>query len=246
MKEILILSIVQGICEWFPVSSSGHLFLFHKILGLKPDISLDIFLHFSSLLAIIVFFRKEILKVIKGFFTFDRKNEDFRLSIYLIFASFITGIIGFLIKNRKFLENERVVSFGFLFTTILLFFSDRKGTKKFDFKSSLLIGFFQSISLIPGVSRSGTTISVSKIYGINNEEAFNFSFLLAIPAIIGATLLKFNEIKNIRFEFLIYATLLSFSLSLITLYLLKRILIKEKFKCFSIYTFFIFIISLFI
>jgi len=246
LRDIIILSIVQGICEWFPISSSGHLFLFHKILGMKPDISLDIFLHFPSLLAILIFFRIKILNVLKGLFSFNPNNENFKLGIYIIFASIITGIIGFLIKDKGFLENKIVVSLGFLITTILLFLSDKTGMKKIDFKGSLLIGFFQGLALFPGISRSGATISIAKIYGINNEDAFNFSFLLSIPAMIGAFLLKFDKIKNIRFDYILTGFLITFSLSIMTLYILKKIFLRNKFKYFCIYTFMVFLISLFI
>ncbi|MGB9678275.1 MAG: undecaprenyl-diphosphate phosphatase [Candidatus Ratteibacteria bacterium] len=246
MKEIIILSIVQGICEWFPVSSSGHLFLFQKILGLQPDISFDIFLHFSSLLVIIIFFRKEILNLISGFLTFDRSNENFKLFIYIIFASLITGLVGFFLKDKSFLENKNVVSFGFFITTILVFLSDKKGEKKINLKSSLIIGFAQGIALIPGISRSGATISTGKIIGLESKETFNFSFLIAIPAITGAILIKFNEIKNIRPDFILFGFFVSFFVSILTLYMLKKVIIKNKFKYFSIYTFMVFLLSLFI
>ncbi len=246
MKNILILSIVQGICEWFPVSSSGHLFLFHKILGVKQDINLDIFLHFSSLFVIFVFFRKEILKILKGFFSLKKENEDFKMAIYILSGTIITCLIGFLLKDKDFLENKNIVSLGFLITTILLFFSDKKGERKVDLKSSLIIGFSQGIALIPGVSRSGATISTAKILGINNQDSFNFSFLLAIPAITGALILKINEIKNIKLDYMICAFLVSFFTGMITLFLLKKILMKRKIKYFFIYTFIIFLFSLFV
>ncbi|MGB9677845.1 MAG: undecaprenyl-diphosphate phosphatase [Candidatus Ratteibacteria bacterium] len=130
---------------------------------------------------------------------------------------------------------------------MLLFLSgNKKGEKKIDFKSSLLIGLSQGIALIPGISRSGTTISIAKTLGIKNEETFNFSFLLAIPAIIGAILLKIDQIKNIRVSYLLTGFLTTFSVSIITLYLLKKIVFKNKFQYFCIYTFMVFLISLFI
>jgi undecaprenyl-diphosphatase len=246
LKNIIVLSIVQGICEWFPISSSGHLFLFHKILGMKPDVNLDIFLHFPSLLAILIFFRIRILNVLKGFFSFNPEDENFKIGIYIISASIITGIIGFLIHDKEFLENRIVVSTGFLITTILLFLSSKNGAKKIDFKSSIIIGFFQGLALLPGISRSGATISIAKIYGINNEDAFSFSFLLAIPAIIGAILLEINKIKNIGFDYILVGFLITFFLSIITLSILRKIFLRNKFQYFCIYTFIVFLISLFI
>ena len=247
MKDIVILAVVQGICEWFPISSSGHLFIIRKLIGLKPNISFDIFLHFSSLLTIIIFFRKEILKLINVFYSFDKNNPYFKRLIYIISATFITGLLGLFLKNKEeLLENKIFVSSGLLFTTILLFLSDRKNGREINLRDAFLIGFFQGISLIPGISRSGSTISISKIIGIKNEDAFNFSFLIAIPAILGAVIIKLNEIKVIKFSFLITGFFVSLITSLITLYILKKILFKGNFKYFGIYTFFVFILSLFI
>ncbi|MCM8819080.1 MAG: undecaprenyl-diphosphate phosphatase [Candidatus Omnitrophica bacterium] len=247
MREIVILSIVQGICEWFPVSSSGHLFLFHKILGIKSDITLDIFLHFSSLFVIFIFFKREILKLVKSFFLFKNEDENFKIVVYIIAASLVTFFIGLLLKDRKFLENKNFVSSGFFITTLFLFFSDKsKKTQKINFKISLLIGFSQGIALIPGISRSGATISSAKICGLNDEDAFKFSFLLAIPSIIGAIIIKMDEIKNIELEYIITGFIVSFIIGLLTLFLLQKIVMKRKFKYFCFYTFIVFLFSLFI
>ncbi|MFN4227432.1 MAG: undecaprenyl-diphosphate phosphatase [Candidatus Ratteibacteria bacterium] len=247
MRDIVILSVIQGICEWFPISSSGHLYIFHRLLGLKPDINLDIFLHSSSLLAIFIFFRKEIWEIIKVLLTFDTKNESFKTIFYIISATFITGLIGFLLKDyEEILENKNVVSVGFLITTIFLFFSWKEGNKKIDFKTSLIIGLSQGLALFPGISRSGATISTAKILGVNDKESFNFSFLLAIPAIIGSIVLKFEQLKDIRSDYIITGFLITFFVSIITLYFLKKIVFKKRFKYFCIYTFLVFWVSLFI
>ncbi|MCM8785935.1 MAG: undecaprenyl-diphosphate phosphatase [Candidatus Omnitrophica bacterium] len=247
MRDIVILSIIQGICEWFPISSSGHLYIFHKLLGLKPDINLDIFLHSSSILAILIFFRKEIWEIIKVFFSFDTGNENFKTILYIICATFITGIIGFLLKDyEEILENKKVVSLGFLITSIFLFLSKKNGNKRIDFETSLIIGLSQGLALLPGISRSGTTISTAKILGVNDNDSFNFSFILAIPTIIGAILLKFEELKDIRFDYVITGFLITLLVSIITLYLLKKIFIRRKFQYFCIYTFIVFLFSLFI
>ncbi|MCM8767086.1 MAG: undecaprenyl-diphosphate phosphatase [Candidatus Omnitrophica bacterium] len=247
MIDIVILSVIQGICEWFPISSSGHLYIFHRLLGLKPDISLDIFLHSSALCAIFIFFRKEILKIIKVFFTFDTKNENFKTILYIISATFITGIIGFFLKDYEgTLENKNLVSAGFLITSIFLFLSKKEGKNKIDFKTSLIIGLSQGLALLPGISRSGATISTAKILGVNDKDSFDFSFLLAIPAIIGAIIIKFEQIKNINSDYIITGFLISFFVSIITLYFLKKIFLRKRFQYFCIYTFLVFLFSLFI
>ncbi|MCS7181401.1 MAG: undecaprenyl-diphosphate phosphatase, partial [bacterium] len=108
------------------------------------------------------------------------------------------------------------------------------------------IGFSQGIALLPGISRSGATIATAKILNIKNETAFNFSFLLAIPAIIGAIIFKIDKIKNIRIDYIITGSLITFFVSIITLYLLKKIVFKNKIKYFCFYTFLVFLFSLFI
>lgn len=246
MREIFILALIQGISEWFPISSSGHLFLFHKFLGINPDITLDVFLHVSSLIVILFFFRTEILKILKGLLTFEKNNEDFKMFFYIISTTLITGMIGLFLKDLPILEDERFVSFGFLITSILLFFSNRKGERKINLKTSLIVGFVQGFALIPGISRSGSTISICKIFKIKDEDAFNFSFLIAIPTILGAVLIKLKEIKNFNPTFLLIGFTVSLLMSFITLTLLKKIVIKNKIKYFCIYTFLVFLISLLI
>lgn len=246
MKNIVILSIVQGICEWFPVSSSGHLFLLQKILGLNPDINLEIFLHFSSLFVMVIFFRTRLKELIKGFFSFQKDRYEFKFSIYVICATLITAIIGFFMKDASFLNNKWVISSGFLFTTIFLFLSDRKGERKITIKDSFIIGFFQGISLIPGISRSGSTISISKICKINDRDAFEFSFIIAIPAISGAILIKLKEIRMINPAYLLTGFFISFFTGLFSLFILKKIFLNYKFKYFGFYTLFLFLLSLFI
>lgn len=249
MKDAIILGIIQGIFEWFPVSSSGHLIIFQKLLNLKTDISFDIFLHLSSLFAICVFFWKDIKNIGIKFFTFRKETYEFKIGLYIIIATFITGLSGLFLNNFiGIFENLLFLSGSFFFTSILLFSTKfiKERERKINSKIAAVIGVFQGLALIPGISRSGSTITACKIFHINQKDTFRFSFLIAIPAILGAVILKIGEIKSISFPVLITGFSISFFLSLISLFLLRKVFLKGKFYLFGIYTLMVSIFLLFI
>ena len=236
MKDAILLGIIQGICEWLPVSSSGHLVLFQNIFNLKGAIEFDIFLHFSSLLIILVFLRRDVLKVCRALMKFEKNSYWFRMGIYTIFASLITGIVGFFLKEyQNLFSNLKVVSFSFLITSLLLFLSKRDGKESMTLTKALFVGFMQSIALFPGISRSGATISTAKICNIKSEEAFRFSFLIAIPAISGAIISEMDRIKLIEGKILAAGFFTSLILGFISIYILKRIVIRNKLHYFGWY-----------
>ncbi|MDD3725962.1 MAG: undecaprenyl-diphosphate phosphatase [Candidatus Ratteibacteria bacterium] len=237
MREAFILGLVQGIAEWLPISSSGHLVVFQHLFGLKGGVSFDIFLHLSSLLVIIIFFRRDIVKVGRALFFFDRKSYEFNIGLYIIYGSIVTGVIGiFLSYYIERFAIMKVMPFTFLITSVLLFLSTRKSSGELDTKKALFIGLMQGLSLLPGVSRSGATISAAKIAGVKNEEAFRFSFLLAIPAILGAVILEVKEFQAIPVSYLLTGLFTSFFVGMISLYLLKNIVVKDKIYLFGFYT----------
>ncbi|MCD6408163.1 undecaprenyl-diphosphate phosphatase [bacterium] len=245
MRDAVILGVVQGITEWLPVSSSGHLVLFQKFLNLKGGISFDIFLHFSSLLVIFIFFWEDIKKVAKGFFSFKKELYEFKLGCYIIVSSLITAIIGiplnFCLEKITFL-----LPFAFFFTSLLLFLSRVDGEKRMDFKRAVLIGFIQGISLIPGISRSGATISTARISGVSEKDAFRYSFLIAIPSFLGAVLIKLKDFKFISPSFLLTGFLISFITGIFSLYLLRKIVYTNKLYLFGFYTLMVGIFSFFV
>lgn len=234
--QAMILSIIQGITEWFPISSSGHLAIAQELFGFQ-NLSFDVYLHFASILSVIILFRKDIMKLLK----FDKESiSDIKR---LLIAVIPAAIIGLLLK--KHIEN----SFGNLFFMGLFFMifgfliystkyaKERK--RKPSISDAVFIGISQVFSLFPGISRSGMTMGSGLILGVKKENAIKFSFLLAIPIILGASLL---EAKNIiATEISLAALLTSFTLtlfiSLMTIKLLVKIIKSDKFYLFGIYNF---------
>jgi len=266
MTEIInaiILGLVQGLTEFLPISSSGHLAILHKILNFTTESNLffDIILHLATLLAVIIFYRNEIINIIiatKNSFSdmivkkqsfkqaFWKEKNDSRLFVLIILGSIPTGIIGIVFKDQveKLAENLLYVGVGLLFTaTMLLLFELKKKVFKkiprmtiFD---SIIIGIMQGIAIIPGISRSGSTIATAKLLGIDKESAAKYSFLLSIPAITGAFLLKvkdiFSESIELDYTLLIVGFLASFLSGYYSLKLLIWLIKKANLRLFIVY-----------
>lgn len=236
--EILILSAIQGISEFLPVSSAAHLVLVSKYYNfINQNLLIDICLHLGSLIAIIIYFRSELLNFIK--------NKKFLIKI--IFASiplipagyfiYITGLIN-LIRNLE------VIGWMTLIFGIILYFSDKKKVTKeiekdFNFKSAVIFGLFQTLALIPGVSRAGITITSGRILGFDRFESAKISFFLAIPALSAASMLGiYNVYKegSVELNFLaIIAVIFSFIFSYITIAIFLNFIKKFSLKIFVIY-----------
>lgn len=233
--EVGILSIVQGICEWFPISSSGHLAIFHNLFGFQ-DLAFDVFLHLASILAVILLFWKEIV----GIFNL-KKKDNWRYLLLLLIGVIPAGIAGLLLKDwiEGFFSSLFYLGIFFILSGILVystkFFRERK--EKIGWFDGLFIGIFQAIAILPGISRSGSTISAGLIRGINKEKALKFSFLMAIPLILGASLLELKDLaySNINLNFLILSFILTFIVSLVTIRILLKIVRSNRFYLFGIY-----------
>jgi len=236
MLNEILLAIIQAATEFLPISSSGHLALISKLGGFE-NIQLIVFLHLASLLAVLIFLRREIISLI------TLKKRYRRLWPYLILATIPAAFFGFFFKNiiEKTFSSYFFISLFFLFSSIILFLTKfSKEHDKLNWKNSLFIGFFQVFALFPGVSRSGMTISAGLFSGLNKKEAVKFSFLLFIPIVIGANLL---ELKNITFQFYLIPFLICFLLSYFFIFLLYKITEKGYFWIFSIYNLILSIIS---
>jgi len=221
-----ILGFIQGISEFLPISSTGHLNLAQYLFGFKPSLSFDIFLHLATLFSVLFFFRK----FIKYFF--DNL-------IYIIIASIPVAVIGFIFQDKidNIFSDIKLLPIFFLITSIFVFSTKffKNYKQKLNYKKALIIGLFQCIALLPGVSRSGTTIMAGLLVGLSPLEAFNFSFALFIPATIGAVILGLKD-----FSFtpnLIPVFILTFLVGLFALNILKKSLQSRNFWKFSIYTF---------
>ena len=249
----IILGILQGITEWLPISSSGHLAIFQFYFEEEPPILFDIILHIGSLCVIFYIMRDEIKRVldsVPSFFSNYRnytnlKGEQ-RLIGLVIVASIPTAIIGFTFDSTvigDFYSEMHLVGGCLIFTGILVWLSkDYSGDKQIDdfpIKNALIVGFFQGLAILPGVSRSGSTIAISKMLGMEPVKAARFSFLLFIPAITGATILKIQDIDETISEVGTLSLMLGFLSSVITSYFSINILLnlikKQQFHYFTPY-----------
>ncbi|MEK6894693.1 MAG: undecaprenyl-diphosphate phosphatase [Nanoarchaeota archaeon] len=206
--SILVLALVQGILEWFPVSSSGHLYIFELLLGVKSGLDLEVALHFGTLMAVFVYFRKDIVNIVRDLIHSKWKTNNSRLGFLIIIASIPAAIFGFLFRSYFEISSTFIVlGFGWVVTSTALFIGAFSNTKlnnasSLSFSKALLVGFAQVISLVPGVSRSGMTISSGLLFGLNEKDALKFSYLLSVPAIIGANIVTFGN-RTIPSDFLI-------------------------------------------
>jgi len=197
--ETIFLGVIQGLTEFLPVSSSGHLVVFQNILGFhEPALLLDCSLHLGTLLAVIIFFRMDIIQIAKDTLQLEFKQPDGNLAIWVIVASIPTVIIG--LKFKTPLENlfgsVTITGWMLIITGIIIastkFINYSSPRVRIGLLTALAIGIFQGLAIIPGISRSGSTIVCGLLCGLKREQAARFSFLLSIPAIMGALLLQFD------------------------------------------------------
>jgi len=237
--QAIILSFVQGITEFLPISSDGHLNLVQHIFGQTPSLTFDIFLHAATFLSVLFFFRNQL----KYFFS----NLKF-----IIVGSIPAVLVGFFLKDQfeTLFANPNFLPFFFLLTGVLVlatkFLPKKDG--KLTYLSAFIIGIFQAIAILPGVSRSGLTIFSALLLGLSPLNAFNFSFCLFIPASFGAILL---DAKDILSSSMINQTnLISFGVTflvgIVALKFLKKIISSNKFWVFGIYTILLSIVLFFV
>ena len=239
--EIFLLSIIQGVSEFLPVSSAAHLILASNIYEFKnQSLLIDISLHLGSLLAILFYFKDDIFNFTKN------KNLFYKI----VLGSLPLIIIGYLVYTYNLIDyfrNVKVIALATLFFGILLYIADKnKFLKKidtdFNIKSVLIIGFFQILALIPGVSRAGITITAGRILGFDRSDSAKISFYLSIPALIGASALGIKDLfnKNIDFNALVLLGIfLSFIFSLLTIKIFLRFIRNFSLNIFVVYRLFL-------
>ena len=235
--EIFILSAVQGISEFLPISSSAHLILISSFFELKTNsLLIDISLHLGSLIAIVFYFRKDL---------FDLNNNRKYLNL-ILFGSIPLLIFGYILHTSELiylLRNIKIIAFTSLFFGIILFFSDQAKTEKnistnLDFKSIIFIGLFQILALIPGVSRAGITLTAARFLKFNRVDSVKISFMLSIPALAGASFLGLKDLIRQPLEInylIIFAIILSFLFSFITVKFFLNFINKFSLNIFIIY-----------
>ena len=235
--EIIILSAIQGISEFLPISSSAHLILVSSLYEFKSNFLLiDISLHLGSLLAIIYFFRNELL---------DTKNNK-RLLGLIILGSIPLIIVGYILYSTNFiyaLRDVKVIAWTTLIFGIVLYIADKnrfdkKISTNLNFQSILFIGLFQILSLVPGVSRAGITITAARILKFNRLDSSKISFLLSIPALSGASFLGLKDVLNQPLDLnylVLIAIISSFIFSFLTVKFFLIYINKFSMNAFVIY-----------
>ena len=235
--EIFILSTVQGISEFLPISSSAHLILVSNFYNFRSSsLLIDVGLHFGSLLAIVFYFRREL---------FDLKNNR-KLLILMVIGSLPLIIFGYFLYTTEtvhLLRNVKIIAWTTLFFGIILYLADQRKIDKnissnLNVKSILIIGFFQILALIPGVSRAGITITAARFLNFNRVDSSKISFLLSIPALTGASFLSLKNItaQSVEINYLIViAMFLSFLFSYITIRFFLFYINKFSLSVFVIY-----------
>ena len=246
--EILLLSLIQGVSEFLPISSAAHLILASNIYEFKnQSLLIDISLHLGSLLAILFYFRNEI---------FNLKN-NLNLFYKIIIATIPLVIIGYFLYSTGIiyeLRNIKVIAWTTFGGAILLHIADRRKIfnnleNSFNYKSALIIGLFQILALIPGTSRAGITITAGRILEFNRTDSTKISFYLSIPALAGASALGIKDLlkENIEFNFIVLVGIfLSFIFSLITIKYFLKFIKKFSFKIFVFYRIILSLILLYI
>lgn len=237
MIKVLILSVVQGFTEFLPISSSGHLALLENIFKIEEPVAISAFLHFSTFLATLLFFRKEIAMIINGLFKKESSAASYVVNI--IIGNIPIVIFALLFRNTieaTFSDVKIVMIFlGITGTVLILTSLIPKGTKKVSLFRAFIIGIGQMFAVFPGLSRSGLTISSGIFCSISPEESFRFSFLLSLPAILGANLLELKQITHLSNSTeIIVGMVISFVSGLIALKIL-RALVQKWFYLFGFY-----------
>lgn len=241
--QAIILGVVQGLTELLPISSSAHLFLVPWFFNWQMPEAFDVALHFGTLLAIGLFFFKDWIKLIKGGYeqvVKKKKSAEGRMFWYIVIATIPGGAIGFLLDHfaEDLLTQPLIIAIALIIMGIALYIVDKKSKNQttyenMSFKQTFLIGLSQALAFIPGVSRSGVTMTTGRLMGVDRESTAKYSFMLSAPIVLGATLYKLKDfVFNIPF---VVGVLVSFIVGIFVIKFLLNYLKKGSFKGFAIY-----------
>ena len=262
----IILAIVQGITEFLPVSSSGHLVLFNSFYDFDAGILFDLALHVATLFSVCAYYRKDIWGLLAGGFrelsSMASKGEDGKaderpnlwMMLYIVVATFITGVIGILTDDyiSSTFRTTLVVGINLIITSLILFASRKVGALRMcdgrmNLKTALIIGLVQGFAVLPGISRSGSTITAALLLGVESKDCAKFSFLLSIPVILGGFILHVFKVESFDTSLLpvfIISMIISAIIGYACLVVLESLLKKAKFYRFSLYCFVVGIVAI--
>ncbi len=250
LEQVIFLAIVQGLTEFFPISSSGHLVFFQSLFRAeKPQLFFDVMLHLGTLLAVIVFFRADLKMILQGiggvFQGKEKAGNGIKLLLWILLATIPTGLMGVFLHDwfESFFFKPKLVGVMLLLTGGGLWLTrftkkEGRGLEQMGWLDSLLIGISQGIAILPGISRSGATISTGIFLGLDRELSGRFSFLLSIPAILGATLLESRHLETISSPWMAFVgMIIAFGVGIFSLTFLMKIIKFGSIKNFSYYCF---------
>ncbi len=258
LLKAIFLGTVQGLTEFLPVSSSGHLVVVEHLLKFEmPGVSFEVCLHLGTFLSVVIFYRKKLYRMteavilkISSLFSgkFDLTyQDDWRLSYLIILGTVPAGILGLTFKDRivGFFSSVSLVGVMLAITGIILWFSGwtRSRKEKLNLLDAIVIGLAQGFALLPGISRSGMTMTAGMFRGIDKPKAAEFSFLLSLPAILGASVVDFldlgasAQLPKKQIAFYVVGSLTAFLFGYLAIKLLLKVVQKGKFKYFGLYCF---------
>ena len=243
-KRVIILAVVQGLTEFLPVSSSGHLVVLQKIFGFsQAPVLFDILLHVGTLGAIVFYFRSELAQILSGLA--QKKKESVNTLMLILIGTIPAAIVGILFQKQIELtfDSLKIVGMAFLITAVFLFSTKLRKNQNRQFnqlkwQDAIFVGIFQGLAILPGISRSGSTITAGLWRGVGRETAFTFSFYLAIPAILGALILKSSELLVYSSTEIIWGLtgmVIAGIVGFFTLRILEKTLKSTRFFWFGIY-----------
>lgn len=233
--------------EWLPISSSGHLVIVQEYLGLGLPVLFDVVLHLGSLLVVLLAFWNDILKVLKAVAQLDFKSQDGKLGLYIVLGSVATAAIGVVFKDvfESFFHNLFAVGLALILTgsfygLLHVVRRDKNPSEPLTAWRSIVIGIAQGVALIPGISRSGSTIATGLLLKVEKKAAFKFSFLLFVPAVVGATVLSATRVDSLFVAQIDPVSLLlglatTVAVGYLSLRLLLRVVLKERLHLFAFY-----------
>jgi len=248
--KAVVLGIIQGIAEFLPVSSSGHLLVTRNLMDLgEVPVLFDVLLHIATLVVVVIVFKERIIVLFKSLFRWiSRKSDDsdkgnLNMVVLILVATFFTGVLGLVIDKMGFFQNPKIVSVFFIITSIILWLTryakSEKTYRDVGIKEGIYLGIAQGFGVIPGISRSGITISAGLLGGIDRDKAGEISFIISIPAILGALLLEFKDgaqlISEVAIPVLVIGFITTMVVGYFSLILLMRLIKGGRLYLFSFY-----------
>ncbi|MCX8184085.1 MAG: undecaprenyl-diphosphate phosphatase [Crenarchaeota archaeon] len=237
--ETVCLSLVQGLTEWFPISSTGHLVMVQEMLGIHVSVAFDITLHLGTLIGVVLFLRKDLQSILRTLCKLDFSSEKGRMLIYLVLGTIPMGLAGFFLKSffESMFKSLFAVGIAMVLNGLILFSTKHaKPRKRLNALDSFLIGVSQAAAITPGISRTGITVSTGLLLGIESDEAYRFSLFLSIPSIIGGSLVKLQEVSfEQEYWMIALGILMTAVFGYLALVKVRKYIVKQSFHKFAYY-----------